>query len=94
MAGDPDICRDGGYPVLAENCKLTHKEINNFLSEKKKKNKGPRPSERLLYLYHHLHNALPYDGLSMKELKHLYSDLMERSGLEGKSDSTPQPAAD
>lgn len=88
MAGDPDICKDGEYAVLTENGKLSYKEIDKFLIEKKKKNRGPRPSERLLYLYHHLHNALPDDGLSMKELKHLYSDLMERSGLEGKSDST------
>ena len=92
MAGDPDICKDGEYPVLAENRNLTHKKIDKFLSEKKKKNRGPRPSERLLYLYHHLHNALPYDGLSIKELKHLYSDLIERSGMEGKNDSTPHPA--
>ncbi|MEN6350959.1 MAG: WYL domain-containing protein, partial [Syntrophomonas sp.] len=88
MAKDPNICKDGEYLVLTENGKLTYKEIEKFLSEKKTKNRGPRPPERLLYLYHHLHNALPYEGLSMKELKHLYSDLMERSGMPGKNDST------
>lgn len=88
MAEDPDVCIDGSYLVLTENGKLTIETIERFLSEKKKKDKGPGRSERLLYLYHHLHSALPDQGLSMKELKHLYSDLIERSGVPGKNDST------
>lgn len=87
LANDPVICVDGKFPVLARGRQLSLRVVENYLDKlEKSKVEGPKPAERLLYLYINLHNSIPFGGLSMKEIKRGYEELIEQSGGKSPSD--------
>jgi predicted DNA-binding transcriptional regulator YafY len=87
LANDPLICVDGKFPVVARGRQLSLKTVENYLSKvEKDRAEGPKPAERLLYLYINLHNSIPFGGLSMKEIKRGYEELIEQSGGKSPSD--------
>ena len=47
---------------------------------KTKRRRNPKQPERLLYLYHILHSAIPYGGLTIRQLEQQYEYLIEESG--------------
>lgn len=88
LANDPMICVEGKFPVLARGRQLSLRVVENYLDNlEKDKAEGPKPAERLLYLYINLHNSIPFGGLSMKEIKRGYEELIEQSGGKAPSDS-------
>jgi len=80
LANDPLICVDGKFPVLVKSGRLSLAAVREYLDGiNDNKLEGPKPAERLLYLYHVLHNSLPYGGVTMKEIKNSYQQLIESS---------------
>ncbi len=87
LANDPMICIDGKFPVLARGRQLSLRAVENYLDKlDKDRVEGPKPAERLLYLYINLHNSIPFGGLGMEEIKRSYRDLIEQSGGKNPTD--------
>jgi predicted DNA-binding transcriptional regulator YafY len=87
LANDPMICIDGKFPVLARGRQLSLRAVENYLDKlDKDRAEGPKPAERLLYLYINLHNSIPFGGLGMEEIKRSYRDLIEQSGGKNPTD--------
>jgi predicted DNA-binding transcriptional regulator YafY len=87
LANDPTICVDGKFPVLARGRQLSLKAVEKYLDKLEEgRAEGPKPIERLLYLYINLHNSIPFGGLTMEEIKRNYRDLIEQSGGKSPSD--------
>ncbi|HHV15164.1 MAG TPA: WYL domain-containing protein [Gelria sp.] len=88
LANDPLICVDGKFPVQVRGRQLSLKVIDNYLNDvDKNKAVGPKPAERLLYLYINLHNSIPFGGLSMEAIERGYRELIEQSGGKDPSDA-------
>jgi len=81
------ICIDGKFPLLVRGRQLSLRTVKNYLDKlEKERVEGPKPAERLLYLYINLHNSIPFGGLSMNEIKRGYEELVEKSGGKSPSD--------
>lgn len=87
LADDPEVCINGEFQVTRDGRKLNLTEIERCLETRKKTAHPPRQAERLLYLYEHLHSAIPDGGLTLAGLRKRYADLFERSGVEVPSQS-------
>ena len=87
LSNDPMICIDGKFPLLVRGRQLSLRTVKNYLDKlEKERVEGPKPAERLLYLYINLHNSIPFGGLSMNEIKRGYEELVEKSGGKSPSD--------
>lgn len=87
LASDPVICVDGKFPVLLRGRQLSLRAVENYLDKlEKDRAEGPKPAERLLYLYINLHNSIPFGGLSMNQIKRGYEELIGKSGGKNPSD--------
>lgn len=82
LSGDPDLCQKGIFRIKKGGRRLAVEQVERWLKERHEKGAGgyPKQPERLLYLYHHLHRAIPDGGLTLKQLEDYYLDLIERSG--------------
>lgn len=92
FSDDDEICRNGEFGIRVKGDRLTAEKVTEWLEKNQgyRKKNLPRQSERLLYLYQHLHNALPDGGLTITQLENYYIDLIERSGGEPGSQQTLQ----
>lgn len=79
LAGNPSVCSNGEFNLTSNGLKLTVKEIEEFLDQKGSE-RGTPIAERLLYLYNHLFEAIPYGGVSAPDLLERYTYLLEQSG--------------
>jgi len=87
LSNDPMLCIDGKFPLLVRGRRLSLRTVKNYLDKlEKERAEGPKPTERLLYLYINLHNSIPFGGLSMNEIKRGYEELVEKSGGKSPSD--------
>ncbi|MDD2586431.1 MAG: WYL domain-containing protein, partial [Syntrophomonadaceae bacterium] len=77
---DNAICVNKEFYIKQNNARLKLKDVEKVLAKKANTTRIPKPSERLLYLYHRLHSAIPYGGISMDGLRDSYSQLIELSG--------------
>ncbi len=87
LTDNPDIYTNNEFFIKKNGNRLGLDDINAVLRKGSKNSKSPNQAERLLYLFHHLHNAIPDDGLTMKELKNKYTELIESCGYQVKSES-------
>jgi predicted DNA-binding transcriptional regulator YafY len=79
LKDDQNICQDSSYNLSLNGKKLSVQQLEDY-SDQKSNNQGTPIPERLLYLYHHLYEAIPYGGLSWSELLRKYTHLLEQSG--------------
>lgn len=88
LADDQEVCQHGKYRVKVGRNTLTVQGLREMMQSMQGSRTGiPGQAERLIYLYNHLHNALPDGGLTMKQLKYYYEDLFVRSESEITSQS-------
>lgn len=81
LANDHECCVNGEFLIHKGGERLTIDELEEFLKNNPAKEKdGPKPAERLLYLYCSLHNAIPYGGLTFDALKKIYIELYKDNG--------------
>lgn len=89
FSDDQEICTNGEFLIREGTRRLTIDYVEDFLSNNPPKEKnGPKPAERLLYLYYCLHNATPDGGLSFNAIMDVYSKLYDESeGILPKKDA-------
>lgn len=81
FSDDPEVCIKGEFLIREGGQRLTLQWVEEFLSNNPSREKdGPKPAERLLYLYCCLHNAIPDGGLSFNTITAVYTNLFEETG--------------
>lgn len=86
LTDNPDIYANNEFFIKKNGKRLKFDDITAALKNGSKNSKGPKQAERLLYLFHHLHNAIPDGGLTMKELKNKYTELIENCDAQVKTE--------
>ncbi len=79
FANNPSICQNGEFNLKANGESIRVKDIEEYLKHAGNESGTPIP-ERLLYLYNHLYEAIPYGGVSGPDLLKRYIELLEQSG--------------
>jgi predicted DNA-binding transcriptional regulator YafY len=82
LGDDKMLCVNGLFLITKDGKRLTKDAIEEFLSNNPAREKeGPKPAERLLYLYCSLHSASPYGGLTFDAIKNIYIQLFKDTGV-------------
>lgn len=89
LADDAQLCVEGQFSIHQDGKCLKVSDLEEFLDKNPQSEKTtPGLTERLLYLYYSLHNAIPAGGLSFTDINNIYLELFLSSG-----DKQPKPAS-